>query len=257
LPRLDTAAHADPHRFTQPDYWVAEPEVAARLAGRTDRQWLLGWRDICRNSDQRTMIGAIFPLAAIGHTMPLMLSREPALPIACLYACSASFVADYVIRQKIGGTHLSYGYLKQTAIPVPGVFAQQCPWAPESTVADWLLPHVLELTYTAWDLAPFAKDCGYAGPPFVWDEERRSVLRAELDAAFFHLYLGTPEEWNRTASDALKSRLPAPRDAVSHILETFPIVKKKDLESFGNFRTKDTILSIYDDLTTAINTSRP
>jgi hypothetical protein len=113
------------------------------------------------------------------------------------------------------------------------------------------------LTYTAWDLEPFGVDCGYAGPPFVWDEERRFLLRAELDAAFFHLYLGTSDEWSRDASDALKSKLPTPRDAVSHILETFPIVKKKDLESFGTFRTKDTILDIYDSLTTAITTSTP
>ena len=59
LPRLDTAAHANPHRFTQPDYWVAEPEVKARLAGKTDRKWLLGWRGICRNSDQRTVIAVL------------------------------------------------------------------------------------------------------------------------------------------------------------------------------------------------------
>ena len=26
------------------------------------------------------------------------------------------------------------------------------------------------------------------GAPFVWDEERRFKIRAELDAAFFHLY---------------------------------------------------------------------
>jgi hypothetical protein len=124
-------------------------------------------------------------------------------------------------------------------------------------VSEWLLPRVVELTYTAWDLEPFGVDCGYAGPPFVWDEERRFLLRAELDAAFFHLYLGTSDEWSRDASDALKSKLPTPRDAVSHILETFPIVKKKDLESFGTFRTKDTILSIYDDLTTAITSPTP
>jgi hypothetical protein len=89
----------------------------------------------------------------------------------------------------------------------------------------------------------------------VWDEERRFLLRAELDAAFFHLYLGTLSDWSAGASEALRAKLPTPRDAVSHILETFPIVKKKDLESYGNFRTKDTILAIYDDLTAAIATS--
>lgn len=38
-----------------------------------------------------------------------------------------------------------------------------------------VLPRVLELTYTAWDLEPFAKDCGFDGPPFRWDKERREM----------------------------------------------------------------------------------
>jgi hypothetical protein len=100
-------------------------------------------------------------------------------------------------------------------------------------------------------------DSGHAGPPFVWDEQRRFLLRAELDAAFFHLYLGTPDEWSREGSDALKSSLPTPRDAVSHIMETFPIVKKKDIESFGTYRTKDMILDIYDAMAAAIRTGVP
>jgi hypothetical protein len=172
-----------------------------------------------------------------------------------LYAALCSYEVDYLARQKVGGTHLKYNVFKQLPIPSPHAFATSCTWAPDQSVAEWLLPRVIELAYTSWDLEPFAKDCGYEGPPFVWDEERRFQLRAELDAAFFHLYLGTPDEWNRTASDVLKSHLPTPRDAVSHILETFPIVKKKDLESSGTFRTKDTILEIYDDLTAAITTS--
>jgi hypothetical protein len=237
LPRLDAAAHADPHRFTQPDYWVEASEVAARVAGKTNRQWLLGWRDICRNSDQRTMIASILPLAAIGHTMPLLLSPEPAILVACLYACTASFIADYVIRQKLGGTHLSYGYLKQTVIPAPNIFSQRCPWAKDQTVSEWLLPRILELTYTSWDLEPFARDCGYTGPPFGWDEERRFQLRCELDAAFFRLYLGSDEEWARDTPPALREKLPTPRHAIEHIMDSFPIVKRKDEESHSVFRT--------------------
>ena len=72
------------------------------------------------------------------------------------------------------------------------------------------MSRVLELTYTAWDMAPFARDLGDDGPPFRWDEERRFLLRAELDAAFFHLY-------------------GIDRDDVDYIMETFPIVKRKDI----------------------------
>ncbi|NGO39044.1 hypothetical protein G4L39_06490 [Limisphaera ngatamarikiensis] len=114
------------------------------------------------------------------------------------------------------------------------------------TIADFIRPRVLELTYTAWDLAPFARDLGYDGPPFRYDPERRARLRAELDALFFLLYLGTPDEWEREATPELKALFPTPRRAVEYILEQFPIVRRKDEERFGEYRTKRLILEIYD-----------
>ena len=97
---------------------------------------------------------------------------------------------------------------------------------------------VLELTYTAWDMAPFARDLGDDGPPFRWDEDRRFLLRAELDAAFFHLY-------------------GIDRDDVDYIMETFPIVKRKDIAAHGTYRTKDKILEIYDAMAKATQTGKP
>lgn len=52
-------------------------------------------------------------------------------------------------------------------------------------IAGWIASQVLELSYTAYDLTGFAQDIGDNGPPFVWDNDRRAVLRAELDAAYF------------------------------------------------------------------------
>ena len=92
--------------------------------------------------------------------------------------------------------------------------------------------------YTAWDLEAFGRDCGYAGPPFRWDEARRFLLRCELDAAFFHLYGIT-------------------RAAAAYILDTFPIVKRKDLATHGDYRTQRTILEIYDALSEATRTGHP
>ena len=103
---------------------------------------------------------------------------------------------------------------------------------------DWLLPRVLELTYTAWDLEPFAQDVGYDGPPFRWDPERRALLRAELDAAFFHLY-------------------GLSRDDTDYILDTFPIVRKNDEKKYGEYRTKRLILEIYDAMAEAARTGVP
>jgi hypothetical protein len=100
---------------------------------------------------------------------------------------------------------------------------------------DQIIRSVLDLTYTAWDLAPFAKKCGYDGPPFRWDDERRFLIRCELDAAYFHLY-----------GIAL--------DDVDYIMETFPIVKRNDEAQYGEYCTRRVILEMYDAMQRAIDT---
>ena len=257
LPRLDEAAHADPARLSQPDYWIAGTEVAARLVDRKPKEWLFGWRDITNSGNARCLLPSLLPQCGVGHTFPLAFTKATPAVGAAQYANWASLACDYAARQKVGGTHLTYGILKQVPTCHPAIFGRPAAWASTCILADWLLCRVVELTYTAWDLEAFGVDCGYAGPPFRWDEDRRFLLRAELDAAFFHLYLGTPDEWERDASPALKAKLPTLRHAVDHIVESFPIVKREDIEAHGTYRTKDTILSIYDEMAEAIRTGKP
>jgi hypothetical protein len=159
--------------------------------------------------------------------------------------------------------------MRQLPVLPPPVALGRCAWTGGTQVLkDWLLPRVLELTYTAWDLEAFAQDCGWSGPPFRWDEDRRFLLRCELDAAFFHLYLGPETEW-RQQPEALTKAFPTPRHAVDYILDTFPIVKRKDearteeknaageVVKPGRYITKDTILEIYDALAESIRTGIP
>ncbi len=97
-------------------YWVREEVVSDRLGGRWDRDCLLGWRDICRSTDERTMIGSRFPTTAVGHTMPIVLSAHD---LRLLQMVWSTFVFDFVARQKVGGTHMTYGYLEQLTTPAP------------------------------------------------------------------------------------------------------------------------------------------
>jgi hypothetical protein len=139
-----------------------------------------------------------------------------------LLANLSSFPMDFAVRLKVPGTHLTYGIIKQLPLLAAAHYAERCPWSTGmQTLQQWLLPRVLELTYTAWDLEPFAQDCDWDGPPFRWDEERRFLLRCELDAAFFHLYLGFEDEWCRQP-EALTRAFPTPRHAVDYIMDTFP-----------------------------------
>lgn len=163
---------------------------------------------------------------------PLLLSTAHPSLIAALYANLCSFTLDYAARQKVSGTSLTYFVVKQLPVLPPATYKEPAPWVPEQSLVQWLLPRVLELTYTAWDLQPFARDCGYEGPPYRWDPERRFLLRAELDAAFFHLY-------------------GVSRDDAAYILDTFPIVRKNDEKAHGDYRTRRVILERYDALATA------
>jgi hypothetical protein len=238
LPQVNNASLGDPAYTTMPRYWVDRREVNARLPAAAGG-WLLGWRDVTdARSSVRTVVASLVPRAAVGDTFLLVMpDRDPTL-VAVLYGSLCSLVVDYAARQKVGGTHLKYHVFKQLPILAPAAYELDCSWSPANRVAAWLLPRVLELTYTAWDLEAFAHDVGCDGPPFRWDPARRTLLRAELDAAFFHLY-------------GLN------RDDTDYILDTFPIVRKNDEKAHGEYRTKRLILEVYDGIAKAIRTGQP
>lgn len=50
----------------------------------------------------------------------------------------------------------------------------------------------------------------------------------------------------------LKRSFQKPRDAVNYVMDTFPIVKRKDETAYGSYRTKETILEIYDEMQEAM-----
>ena len=248
LPEVPLERLADPDYRVLPRYWVHEREVEERLAGRWDRGWLLGWRRITNATNERTVIAAVIPRVGVGDSYFLMLTSRDDAIAALLPAVLSCFVFDFAARQKLGGTNANFFFMEQLPVLAPGAFDRPCPWSPGETLADWIRPRVLELTYTAWDLEPFARDLGYEGPPFRYDPERRFQLRCELDAAFFILYLGTPEEWEREATPELKVLFPTPREAVAYILDQFPIVRRRDEERYDSYRTKETVLAIYDEM---------
>ena len=198
------------------------------VGDRWQRDWLLCWRDIARNTDTRTVIAAVIPRVAVGNSAPIIFpSDEGPAAVAALYANLNSFVLDYVARQKVGGTNLNYFIIKQLPVLPPDTYEAHATWQPNETLQNWIAKRVLELSYTAWDLQPFAADLGYDGPPFHWDVERRFELRCELDAAYFRLYGIT-------------------RDDLAYIMSTFPIVERKETQAHGSYRSRDRILELYD-----------
>ncbi|WP_416673594.1 Eco57I restriction-modification methylase domain-containing protein [Egbenema bharatensis] len=227
----------NPNFSPEPMYWVQEGEAIKRL-GEWQYKWLLGFKDITGTTSTFLGVFTIIPAVGVGHPFPLIFSSYPARFNAALLGNLNTSVVEYILRLKLQGLHLTYFYLKQLPILVPHSYEKRVPWLSVNVIVDWICSRVLELTYTAWDLQPFAQDCGYDGAPFRWNEERRFLLRCELDAAYFHLY-------------------GIQRDDVDYIMETFPIVKRKDEQKHRHYRTKDKILEIYDAMAKAMKTGQP
>jgi hypothetical protein len=248
--------HIDPDFAAQPRYWVQSERTGKQMPGY-GRTWFFGFKDITSPTNERTFIGAVIPFTAVGNSVPLMIldPRLEAATNASSVGNFASLVFDFVARQKLGGVHVNFYLLEQFPVLPPARYTPE--------LLDFIVPRVVELTYTAWDLQPFARDVldevgeetwarwfasdrlgspapvhtsppphwapGTTPPPFVWKEERRARLRAELDALYGHLYGLTREE-------------------LAYILDTFPIVRRKDEAAYGEYRTKRMILEKYEEV---------
>lgn len=208
---------ADPHFRIAPRYRVPAADVAARLGDRPD--WLLAFRDIARATDERTAMAAVLPLVAVSHHAPLLRTEAPAPLQACLVANVNAMALDFVARTKVGGTHLTFFIVKQLPILPPDAYSP-------ADIRE-IARRVVELVYTSPDLAPFARACGFDGPPFRWDAGRRFQLRCELDARYFQLY-------GLSAAEA------------ADILDAFPILRRKDIAAHGEYLTRRRILELLD-----------
>ncbi|ETD87259.1 Eco57I restriction-modification methylase domain-containing protein [Rhodobacter capsulatus] len=231
LPETTTDEHAAPNFEVEPFYWVAHSDLQERLAERTKSLWLLGWKDVTSATNERTAIFSIIPKVSVGHTLPLMFTTQSADRLTGLYANLNALVTDYTARNSVAGLHLTYGYLKQFPIIPPDFYT-------EPRLA-FITPKVLELTYTSHSLAPFARDLGHDGPPFAWDEDRRALLRADLDAFYARAYGLTRDELRYILD-------PADVKGPDYPSETFRVLKEKEIRQHGEYRTRRLVLSAWD-----------
>ena len=222
---LSEKEHTDPSRVPTPQFWVSRAE-----ATDTDGLgWVLGFKEITAPTNIRTMIAALLPAVAFGNKIPLLLPNLPTLRDEWhLVSEFNSFPHDFVVRQKVHGQTLNWFLVEQFPILASKHYERTFG---KRSAAEIVKDHVLRLTYTADDMAPFARDMGYVGtdgvvkPPIIWNEAERRHLRARLDALYFILY-GVNNE-----------------DDICYILSTFPIVERADREAFdGVYLTRELIL---------------
>ena len=217
----------NPKFLPKPAFWVSASHVSKTFP--RSMGWTLVYRRITAPTNARTTLATILPWCGVSYTIPMLRSGNSemtACDAACLKSVLSSFCFDYVSRQKLQGTSMSLSSLEQLPVIAPTDYDRAFG---TTTARDLVRHHVLRLTYTAHDMAPFARDLGYEGPPFIWNQEKRRHLRARLDALYFHLY-------------------GLSKDDAAYILDTFPIVRRHDKAAFGTYRTKHMVLAYYNAL---------
>ena len=214
--------HENADWLPDPQFWVARSQIPAE-----DCEWWIGWKDVTAPTNVRTVIAAIIPQSGVGNTFPVLLPSENpdayAMAASRLLANLNAIPFDYVARQKVQGQHLNWYIVEQ--LPIVPTDRYEATRFGSKTAAEIVRDAVLELTYTAHDMAAFARDLGYDGPPFQWDEYRRLYLRAKLDALFFHLYGITD------------------RDDIRYIYSTFPIVERQETATYDRYLSRDLCLA--------------
>lgn len=206
----------DPDFTSLPRYWVRESVVKDKLGDYSQDEVVMGFRGITNTTNERTVINSLIPVTAAGNNLPLSWTTSRPLLLA---ASLSSFVLDYIARLKVGGMNINFYIAEQFPILPPESFQQNTPWTRNVSLDIWIESRVEELQWQPWNPA------------------RREILRAELDAAFFHLY-------------------GIVREDVDYIMDTFPIVRRHDEAEHGEFRTKRLILENYDAMALAMRTGR-
>lgn len=232
LPPVNEEEYQNPFFEVLPRYWVERSLVNEQLnALGWDRDWLMVWRDITSAKLERTITFGVIPWSAVGDTASLLFPSQDAPLSICLLSNLNSLVMDYCARQIVGGTHMTYGYLRQLPVLLPAFYSMKR--------MEFIRDRALELTYTSHALSPFARDLGHDGPPFVWDEERRAHLRADLDAFYARAYGLTRDEL-RYIIDPTDVKGP------DYPSETFRVLKEKELRLYKKYRTHDLVLAAWD-----------
>jgi hypothetical protein len=220
-----------------PELYCAEAAFLARLdsMGLSEAQQnsaFLGFRRVSSSTNERTSVACIYPWLPSTYGWILTVAVQN-WQLTVLCGAYNSLVFDYLLRNSLSQPSIPQGVFEQIAVPPIEKF--------DKSVQDFVASRVLELTYTASDMEPWAQSLGYQGAPFAYDPVRRAQLRAELDAYYAKLY-GLSRDELRYILD------PADVMGEDYPSETFRGLKKNEEREFGEYRTQRLVLEAWDKL---------
>ena len=233
LPEFSEEEHMQTNLMPIPRFWVQDKYQNNFLSKHTNKNWLFVYRDITSAVVSRTTIATIIPKKFASETCKVIYFNDSIKTelVSSFIANINSLVFDYCTRQKVSGNHLSSFIFKQLPVLPPESYTQED--------IEFISTRVLELVYTAWDMQPFAKDMGYDGEPFIWNTQRRNLIRAELDAYYAKLYGLTRDELRYILD---------PKDVYGEDFpsETFRVLKNNEMKKYGEYLTRRLVLESWD-----------
>lgn len=268
---------SDPNFVSLPIYWVEESEVLDRIQKNT---FFVGFRKVTGPSNERTVVTTLLPFYPAGDSLQLVVFNESLSRIltTCFSANFSSLILDYLAKQKVGGVNLNFFYVQQLPIISPEVYVKSVAnsiflrvielmyssWDIKPFIDDvWKevdldLQDAIEVLWkenktitggNKWNPPTWSEDHGTSPeliegcplPPFKWDENRRAVLKAELDAIYAKLYGLTTEElrYILDPQDVYGPDFPG---------ETFRVLKEKETRLYGEYRTRRLVLEAWEKL---------
>jgi len=241
---LSSLEKSNPQKVIITRYFVKSSEFEVIIVRKNiESKWFLGVRGIASATNEKTCISSLIPFKGIADSINLILINN-AKSAGLILANLNTIICDFVSRKKVGNQNLNLYIIKQ--LPIVPMSKIQTFMIKDQFSEEYILKRVIELTYTAWDLESFAQDIlkeigtdtwdrwfpknqivNGNPQPFIWNEERRAILRAEIDACYAKLYGLNREE-------------------LECILSTFPVLQKNEERDYREYRTRRLVLEAWD-----------
>lgn len=176
----------DPDYLPDFAFWVSRSESDKRLR-EWRRSWLLGFKDVTGVTSTRLAAFAFVPRMGFADKYPLLRLEYDAREHAFVAGWLNSLVVEWFLRQRMHGVSLTWHILSQIPIPERAIATSECAWNRGVTVAQWFATRIAELSCTSWHLSDLALELIGQPEAFVYDDDRRFYIRAEVEAACFYL----------------------------------------------------------------------
>ena len=225
-------SHED--KSIQPQWYISEAAIPSKLGDRW-KQYRVGHCLISSPTNARSLVGALLPPRCVaGHSVFTVVFEELHEWYYMIWlALANSFCMDFIARKKVS---LNMTYSIMDTFPFPRlplgdpVVDKLMPLSMRlSCVGEEMRDYWIKLSNYGWVVAvPLSES-----PPSYTDPNDRLDALAQIEAVVAREIFGLS------------------REEIEYVLDTFPIVRESDIETYGDYRTKLLILEHYDATTSA------